>query len=77
MDSELPVRVHASANPVERHPDAPLTLIVQILPVDATARRFPKALPEAGYVEVDGAPHGLLRTHADEVNAAPRDVLTK
>ncbi|ALV45930.1 bromoperoxidase [Arthrobacter alpinus] len=41
-----------------------------ILPIDATARRFSKALPEADYVEVEGAPHGLLWTHSKEVNAA-------
>ncbi|MGM1018217.1 MAG: alpha/beta fold hydrolase [Actinomycetota bacterium] len=48
-----------------------------ILPIDATARRFHKALPEAEYVEVEGAPHGLLWTHADEVNAALRSFLQK
>ncbi|WP_129785830.1 alpha/beta fold hydrolase [Promicromonospora panici] len=41
-----------------------------ILPIDATARPFHKALPEAEYVEIEGAPHGLLWTHADEVNDA-------
>jgi non-heme chloroperoxidase len=41
-----------------------------ILPIDATARPFHKDLPEAEYVEVEGAPHGLLWTHADEVNEA-------
>ncbi|GIG22065.1 arylesterase [Cellulomonas chitinilytica] len=41
-----------------------------ILPIDVTARRFRQALPDAQYVEVEGAPHGLLWTHADEVNAA-------
>ncbi|HET7414604.1 MAG TPA: alpha/beta hydrolase [Arthrobacter sp.] len=41
-----------------------------ILPIDATARRFRQGLPEAEYVEIEGAPHGLLWTHADEVNAA-------
>jgi len=41
-----------------------------ILPIDATARPFHAAFPEADYVEVEGAPHGLLWTHADEVNAA-------
>jgi pimeloyl-ACP methyl ester carboxylesterase len=46
-----------------------------ILPIDATARRFHKALPDAQYVEVDGAPHGLLWTHADDVNAALRTFL--
>ncbi|MEV1045643.1 alpha/beta hydrolase [Streptomyces sp. NPDC049916] len=42
----------------------------QILPVDATARRFRRDLPDARYVEIEGAPHGLLWTHADEVNEA-------
>lgn len=41
-----------------------------ILPIDATARRFRRELPDAQYVEIDGAPHGLLWTHADEVNTA-------
>jgi pimeloyl-ACP methyl ester carboxylesterase len=41
-----------------------------ILPIDATARRFHQSLPEADYVELVGAPHGLLWTHADEVNTA-------
>jgi pimeloyl-ACP methyl ester carboxylesterase len=39
-----------------------------ILPIDATGRAFHAAFPEAEYVEVEGAPHGLLWTHADEVN---------
>lgn len=42
----------------------------RILPIDATGRRFRQAVPEARYVEVEGAPHGLLWTHADEVNQA-------
>jgi non-heme chloroperoxidase len=41
-----------------------------ILPIDATARRFRTLLPDATYVEIDGAPHGLLWTHAAEVNEA-------
>ncbi|WP_020498803.1 alpha/beta fold hydrolase [Sciscionella marina] len=49
------------------------TLIVhgtgdRTLPIDATGRRFAKALPTAKYVEIDGAPHGLLTTHTAEVN---------
>ncbi|MFE2178227.1 alpha/beta fold hydrolase, partial [Kitasatospora sp. NPDC059462] len=40
------------------------------LPIDNTARRFHQALPAADYVEIEGAPHGLLWTHAEEVNAA-------
>ncbi|MEU4475552.1 alpha/beta hydrolase [Micromonospora sp. NPDC023888] len=42
----------------------------RILPIDSTGRPFHKALPSADYVEIDGAPHGLLWTHADEVNNA-------
>jgi pimeloyl-ACP methyl ester carboxylesterase len=38
--------------------------------IDAAARRFRQMVPDAAYVEVEGAPHGLLWTHADEVDAA-------
>ncbi len=48
-----------------------------ILPIDATARPFHEAFPEADYVEVEGAPHGLLWTHADEVNEALLAFLAK
>lgn len=41
----------------------------RILPIDATGRPFHEAFPEAEYVEIDGAPHGMLWTHAAEVNA--------
>ncbi|MGN7799545.1 alpha/beta fold hydrolase [Leifsonia sp. 22587] len=40
-----------------------------ILPIDATGRAFHAAFPEAEYHEIDGAPHGMLWTHAEEVNA--------
>ena len=46
-----------------------------ILPIDATGRRFAKALPTATYVEIDGAPHGMLWTHAGEVNEVLLDFL--
>jgi len=49
----------------------------RILPVDATGRPFRDALPDATYVEIDGAPHGLLWTHADEVNAALTELLAR
>jgi pimeloyl-ACP methyl ester carboxylesterase len=50
------------------------TLIVhgtadRILPIDPTGRAFHAAFPEAECVEIDGAPHGMLWTHAAEVNA--------
>lgn len=48
-----------------------------ILPIDATARPFHKLLPNADYVEVTGAPHGLLWTHADKVNKALLAFLAK
>ncbi|WP_265521156.1 alpha/beta fold hydrolase [Oerskovia flava] len=48
-----------------------------ILPIDATARRFHKAVPDADYVEIEGAPHGLLWTHADEVNNALKTFLAQ
>ncbi|GAA1859557.1 alpha/beta fold hydrolase [Microbacterium koreense] len=41
-----------------------------ILPIDVTARRFRDLLPSAVYVEIEGAPHGLLWTHGAEVNEA-------
>ena len=41
-----------------------------ILPIDATGRGFASSCPIATYVEIDGAPHGMLWTHADEVNEA-------
>lgn len=49
------------------------TLIVhgdqdRILPIDASGRPLHAALPEAEYVELAGAPHGMLWTHAEEIN---------
>lgn len=56
------------------HIDVPALIVHgtadRILPIDVTARRFRQLLPDATYVEIDGAPHGLLWTHADEVNEA-------
>jgi len=49
----------------------------RILPIDSTGRPFHAALPEADYVEIEGAPHGLLWTHADEVNEALLAFLAK
>jgi non-heme chloroperoxidase len=58
------------------------TLIVHgtadnILPIDSTGRPFSKLLPDADYVELEGAPHGLLWTYAAEVNAALLTFLAK
>ncbi|MFI8255211.1 alpha/beta fold hydrolase [Streptomyces filamentosus] len=49
----------------------------RILPAEGTARPFRKALPSADYVEIEGAPHGLLWTHAEEVNTALLAFLAK
>ena len=40
----------------------------RILPIDATARPLHALLPRACYVEIPGAPHGLLWAYADDVN---------
>ena len=42
----------------------------RILPIDATARPFHNLVPHATYVEIEGAPHGMGWTHAEEVNEA-------
>ncbi|MCY0918420.1 alpha/beta hydrolase [Streptomyces sp. H27-G5] len=47
------------------HGDADRTL-----PVDATAIPLSKAIAGAELHVVEGGPHGLTWTHADEVNAA-------
>ncbi|KRC62176.1 bromoperoxidase [Agromyces sp. Root81] len=49
----------------------------RILPIDATAREFVKRLPGADYVEIEGAPHGLLWTNGEEVNEALLAFLAK
>ncbi|PSL37436.1 peroxiredoxin [Labedella gwakjiensis] len=48
-----------------------------ILPIDSTGRVFSKLVPSADYVEIEGAPHGMLWTHADEVNEALLTFLAK
>jgi len=58
------------------------TLIVQgthdrILPIDSCGRVLHMALPEADYVEIDGAPHGMSWTHFDDVNNALLTFLIK
>jgi pimeloyl-ACP methyl ester carboxylesterase len=49
----------------------------RILPIEATGEPFRKALPQADYVVVEGAPHGLLWTHAQEVTDALLAFLAK
>jgi len=42
----------------------------RILPIAATGRRTAKLIKGARLVVIEGGPHGLLWTHADEVNRA-------
>ncbi|WP_394940361.1 alpha/beta fold hydrolase [Psychromicrobium sp. YIM B11713] len=48
-----------------------------ILPIDSTGREFHKALPAAEYIEIEGAPHGMLWTHGAEINKILLDFLAK
>ncbi|MCX4477240.1 alpha/beta hydrolase [Streptomyces cellulosae] len=49
----------------------------RILPIEATGEPFHQALPQADYVVIEGAPHGLLWTHAQEVTDALLAFLAK
>jgi len=42
----------------------------KITPIKATGERLKEMLPEAQYLEIADGPHGLLASHANEVNAA-------
>ena len=42
----------------------------RIVPIDITSRVLAKMLPSATYIEMEGAPHGMLWTHGEEVNRA-------
>ena len=52
------------------HGDADRTL-----PIDGTARPLQKAIRGSRLAVIPGAPHGLLTTHADEVNKLLIDFL--
>ena len=41
----------------------------RILPPDATSRRQVKMIKSARLVELPGGPHGVLWTHADQINS--------
>jgi non-heme chloroperoxidase len=41
----------------------------RILPADATSRRQAKMIKDVKFIEIKGGSHGLLWTHADEINA--------
>jgi pimeloyl-ACP methyl ester carboxylesterase len=46
-----------------------------ILPIEATGARTHEFIKDSQYVTVEGAPHGLCWTHADEVNTHLLDFL--
>ncbi len=57
------------------------TLVMQgtadrILPIDATGRRLNKAIKDCKYVEIGNAPHGLIWTHAEQINNELLDFLS-
>jgi non-heme chloroperoxidase len=60
--------------------DVPLLILHgtadRILPIDLTGRSYAKVLPNATYAEIQGAPHGMLWTHGEEINKALLDFLT-
>jgi non-heme chloroperoxidase len=61
--------------------DIPLLILQgthdRILPIDSCGRVLRTLVPQAQYVEIPDAPHGLLWTHANEVNDGLLGYLTK
>ena len=47
----------------------------RILPIEATGKMLAASIRGSRYVMIPGAPHGLLWTHADKVNAVLIDFL--
>jgi len=47
----------------------------RIVPIDIPSRVLAKMLPNATYIEIEGAPHGMLWTHGEEINKALLDFL--
>jgi non-heme chloroperoxidase len=45
------------------------------VPIDLTSRVSAKMLRDATYIEIEGAPHGMLWTHGEEINKALLDFL--
>ena len=41
----------------------------RILPADTSARRQAKMIKNARFVELKGGPHGVLWTHAEQINS--------
>jgi pimeloyl-ACP methyl ester carboxylesterase len=41
----------------------------KVVPIDTSARHAARLIPQAELIELDGAPHGTLATHKDEIAA--------
>jgi non-heme chloroperoxidase len=49
----------------------------RILPIDSTGRRLPDLIKDVRFIEVAGGPHNIGWTHAEEVNKALLDFLSR
>ena len=49
----------------------------QVLPLDKTARRLPDLIKDVQLTVVEGGPHAIPWTHADQVNTALLDFLRR
>ncbi|QSB13008.1 alpha/beta hydrolase [Natronosporangium hydrolyticum] len=49
----------------------------RVLPIDSTGRRLPGMMPDVELIELEGAPHSLPWTHAEEVNRAIGEFLAR
>ena len=72
---KVPRAVGASAfRPDPPRSDVPVLVMHgsadRILPISATSDRLPDLLGEVEYMVVDGGPHAINWTHAEEVNSA-------
>jgi non-heme chloroperoxidase len=47
----------------------------QVLPIDKTARRLPGLIKDVNLVVIEGGPHAIPWTHADQVNTALLDFM--
>jgi non-heme chloroperoxidase len=45
------------------------------VPIEMTSRLLAKTLPSATYIEIEGAAHGILWPHCEEINNALLDFL--
>ena len=49
----------------------------RILPYEATAARMPDLVKDLEFITIEGGPHNICWTHADEVNKALLDFISK